>query len=106
MKLLADSPCKCDRVRKNGHGMQKRQMEPAGTLEPCQWLDSPARKNGQDGGTTGQAGRTAACASAVTRRELMSERITGPAAPPGRLLVPADPGMGPAASALDLLSIL
>ncbi|MFZ4873632.1 EAL domain-containing protein [Janthinobacterium sp. Mn2066] len=36
----------------------------------------------------------------------MSDRIAGPAASPGRLLAPAEPGMGPAASALDLLSIL
>src|SRR5476649_2427568 len=106
MKLLADSPCKCDRVRKNGHGMQKWQMEPAGTLEPCQWHDSLARKNGWDGGTTGQAGRAAACAAAWTRRKLMSDRMSGSTAPPGRLLAAADPGRGPAAKALDLLSIL
>lgn len=36
----------------------------------------------------------------------MSDRMSGSAASPGRLLAPADAAMGPAAKALDLLSIL
>jgi len=36
----------------------------------------------------------------------MSDRMSGSTAPPGRLLAAADPGRGPAAKALDLLSIL
>ena len=36
----------------------------------------------------------------------MSDRIVGAAPSPGRLLVAAEPGAGPAGRALDLLSII